>query len=559
MARPVDGKSAMSLSLRLLRQGKTVEDALGEDHNLDEVAAADGTRLFVEQSVATPPTWLPFVGAFADGAMERLENKSCGALVFLTVTTDGPTPVTRTMVLAFGGGWHSLDSNVFERNFGLRVALNAISRADLKNLDIAQLDATTFQKRLQASRRADLAMFGIDYQRDLLRLAGGVPTDTSFASSLSGKDVLTLKTRTSRDDVVSKCKQALKLFGEVKYKKDYGWIDYVTPVKELDRIALLDALTFAELRFLVDGHPSDLHIALPDVISPEEGHEMGYFGVGMKPGTKETFVDLSIEDYVAQLAAGRFADIADMAELKSSHEVAVIADGKRDSEHRRRIYECFVYELTEDGKTYVLFAGDWYMVDAQFRAEVEADFQKLLSSAPFVASTTCAHERAFIEELDKSPDLLNLDQVKVSPASAPRANLEPCDFLSRTRQFIHLKDGHSSAPISHLWNQGVVSAEAFARDEEFRKKLRREAIKRQNKAKPKKAGFESLLPDGRSRPGAGDFTVVFGIMRKPYAKSGQLGLPFFSKVSLRAVANRLDAMRYPVEVHLIAKLPKPAP
>src|SRR5665647_2799365 len=132
------------------------------------------------------------------------------------------------------------------------------------------------------------------------------------------------------------------------------------------------------------------------------------------------------------------------------------------------------------------------------------------------------------------------------------ANLEPCDFLSTERQFIHLKDGHASAPISHLWNQGVVSAEAFVRDEKFRRDFRAAAKTRQKKFK--KSGFDKILPDGRSRPAPSDFTVVFGIMRSRHKKSGKLGIPFFSKVSLRAIAGRIQLMGYKVEVHLVEKL-----
>src|SRR5262249_7389952 len=132
------------------------------------------------------------------------------------------------------------------------------------------------------------------------------------------------------------------------------------------------------------------------------------------------------------------------------------------------------------------------------------------------------------------------------------ANLEPCDFLSTERQFIHLKDGYASAPISRLWNQGMISAEAFIRDEKFRKDLRAAAKRRQRKCK--KSGFEKLLPDGRSKPTPSDFTVVLGVMRDRYRKSGKLGIPFFSKISLRAITDRIELMGYNVELHLIEKI-----
>ena len=154
-------------------------------------------------------------------------------------------------------------------------------------------------------------------------------------------------------------------------------------------------------------------------------------------------------------------------------------------------------------------------------------------------------------ELESEQNLISMDQTKVAPKGAANAALEPCDFFSRTKQFIHLKDGHSSAPLSHLWNQGLVAAEAFVSDEVFRKGFRSAAKLREKKFS--KRGFIKLLPDGRSKPVPSDFTIVFGVMRHPYVASGKMGLPFFSKVALRAVAERITLMGFPVELHLIEK------
>ena len=528
----------MSLSVRLLRGGRTIDDSLRDDHELEERPSEVG-RLFVGQAPALPPTWFEFVGSFATGALPRLVNQSCAAVLFLEVTPDDKRSASRIMALTFGTGHHSLDPDAFERSFGLKVVLNAVARSNLRSLDIATLDATTFQKRIQASRDADLQGFGIDVDRDLLRLAAGSPRDNSFARSLAGKDALTLHTKTSPADVIEKCKTALKLFYAADYKKDFGFIDFVTPVRRQDILEQLDAAAFAELKELVKENASDLHITLPDILSPEESVEVGYFGIGLKSGRKQAYTRIAIEDYVKELKVGQVADIADMAELRASHEVRVITDGEGDKKQRRKLYDCFVYELTHKGDSYVLFAGDWFVVDKAFHAAVENDFLKLVAKKPFVASTKTESERDFIAELDGDKNLLNLDQVKLSPASAPGANLEPCDFLSATKQFIHLKDGHSSAPISHLWNQGVVSAESFVRDE---------------KTKSNKTGFDTILPDGRSKPVPSEFTVVFGIMRDRYKKSGIVSIPFFSKVSLRAIADRIQLMGFPVEVHLVEKV-----
>jgi uncharacterized protein (TIGR04141 family) len=544
---------SMTLSLRLLREGRTIEDALRDDSGFEE-ARIEGGRLFVGQSPATPPSWATFVGEFATTSigLPRLVGQSCGAVLFLEVKTDDRPPIKRTMALSFGTGHHALEPDAFERGFGLRVVLNSVARSSLRSLDIATLDATTFLRRIQASRDADLQGFGMDTDRDLLTLAAGSPRDLGFARSLAGRDALTLNTKTSRLDVMEKCKTALKLHQAKDYKRDFGFIDYVTPVRRRDPLERLDMLALAELRGLVNGGSSDLHIALPDILDPEEEIDIGYYGIGLKSGTKSAHNQLAIEDYVAELQAGDFSQITDMAELRASHEVRVITDGEGDKKRKRKIYECFILEVEYQGIVYVLFGGEWFAVDKAFHASVEAGFNRLVSPTPFIASTTTANERELIAELDGHRNLLNLDQVKLNPQGMKGASLEPCDFLSTKREFIHLKDGHGSAPISHLWNQGVVSAEAFVRDEKFRKDLRVATKRRQKKSK--KYGFERLLPDGRSKATPSDYTVVFGIMRRRYRKSATLGIPFFSKISLRAVANRIELMGFKVEVHLIERL-----
>src|SRR6266404_7964587 len=164
----------------------------------------------------------------------------------------------------------------------------------------------------------------------------------------------------------------------------------------------------------------------------------------------------------------------------------------------------------------------------------------MLSSIPIpnvaiVGPKTCLNEQELISNIEQNrPDLLKHDRIKINPAGVKYANLEPCDFFSNKKQFIHLKDGHSSGSISHLWSQGVVSAEAFLTDPDFRKKLR---------AKVRSLGGEAHLPKSNEKVVRDDFSVVYGIMRKPLAC-----LPFFSKVSLQAAAERIAQFGIPLAI-----------
>lgn len=430
------------------------------------------------------------------------------------------------------------------------MVLNAVSRSQLRTLDSASLDTTIMQRRVQASRDTDLSAFDLDANRNLVRLASGTPKSGDFAKSLAGKDALHLRAALDPDKLAEHCEKALKLYQATDYQTDFAFIDYVQPVAERLLTERLDSIAFNDLKSMVDGNVSDLHMAIPDILAPDASLEIGFFGSGLSPGQKTAYGELAIEDYVTELQKGDFKQIADMSELKASHEIRVIKDGEGDRRHKRKLYTCFVHEVTHGNDIFVLFDGQWFLVSRAYHKEIEGAYARLLKPA-FRASTTAANERALIAELEGEHNLISMDQTKVAPKGAANAALEPCDFFSRTKQLIHLKDGHSSAPLSHLWNQGLVAAEAFVSDEVFRKNFRSATKKREKKFG--KQGFVKLLPDGRSKLVSGDFTVVFGVMRHPYVASGNLGLPFFSKVALRAVAERITRMGFPVELHLIEK------
>jgi len=70
-----DGKKTMTLSIRLLREGWKVDDALREEHELDEVDAKN-SRLFIGQALAMPPNWLGFIDEYLC-ATAKCEGRAC--------------------------------------------------------------------------------------------------------------------------------------------------------------------------------------------------------------------------------------------------------------------------------------------------------------------------------------------------------------------------------------------------------------------------------------------------------------------------------------------------
>ncbi|MGY0557639.1 DUF6119 family protein [Lysobacter sp. A421] len=533
------------MNVRLLRKGHSVDGAFGDAFAPESERALqqrpwqsiEGSQVFIGQIYSNPPGWRSFIAEGAGDVPEEIFTGGAGAVIFVPVGT-------RKMAVCFGHVHLALDDEAFERQFGLKVTLNTVPRGNLRTLDLATPDAVTFQKRVQASKESDLQAFGVDMLRDLARVAGGRPRKSSFAKLVAGKDSLAITCDVDANTLQAKCAEILTAYKEKAYQKEFAWVDNMRGVSEKDTVNELDGKLFQAINDLRDGGTVELHMAPPEIVSYTEGSELHYNGFGSH-GT--VFHSLSIEDYVSELERCGFDK--GIVDIKEKHRIKAKSEGQDEFAEKWRVYDCFVFEAnlgSGSSKTdYVLFAGEWYRVDKKFKARVEKFFDAI-PKVTIIGKTTCINEQKLIADIEATrTDLLKLDQTKINPEGVRYANLEPCDFFSDKKEFIHLKDGHSSGPISHLWSQGVVSAEAFVSDADFRKKLRA-------KVRSMGRGFERLLPKSTERVVREDYRVVYGIMRKPYV-DGTLGLPFFSKVSLQAAVERIQQFGIPVEVELIEK------
>ena len=125
-----------------------------------------------------------------------------------------------------------------------------------------------------------------------------------------------------------------------------------------------------------------------------------------------------------------------------------------------------------------------------------------------------------------------LDCNTISHGSA-HSKIEFCDLFSRNNKIIHVKKYGASSVLSHLFSQGTVSGELFLRDKDFRDKLNA------------KLPDNWKLNDTNISPNATNYEIIYAIVSSHEA---ELGLPFFSKVTLNAAKNRLKLFGYKVSL-----------
>ena len=92
--------------------------------------------------------------------------------------------------------------------------------------------------------------------------------------------------------------------------------------------------------------------------------------------------------------------------------------------------------------------------------------------------------------------------------------------------------------MSHLFSQGVISADCFLDDEQYRKEIKTLVAKSNAKLA---ASIEN------DRPKTSDYEVVYAILCKA-TTNWPLSLPFFSQLNLMNAADHLSRMQYKVSL-----------
>jgi len=156
-------------------------------------------------------------------------------------------------------------------------------------------------------------------------------------------------------------------------------------------------------------------------------------------------------------------------------------------------------------------------------------------------------EEEYNKRTAKLLEFVCLDRKMVK--SVGRTAIEFCDLFGKSRTKVHVKKGATSSALSHLFQQGVVSAELLADDHVFRNGVR-EVLEGEAPI------YKKLIPE--DRPKTHEFEIVFAIIDNRDPKEWPKSLPFFSQVTLRNCHKHLTGMGYKVSIRKIG-IADPAP
>lgn len=529
-------KKSQSVSIRLLRDGKQPADSVRAGVALTPWDKLEGAQIALDTIGGGAPKWAKFLD-LSDAEKAKLTNLTAYGLVFIPA-------VGRWFAVSFGLGHVKLDPDAFEQDFGLRVVLNTVDPDKLRSADIRTPDENTTSRRTQTARRSDQTAFSIDIERDIVRGLAGEPKDTSFASRVAGSDGLTLTKEMDVGDLPQVCADAFDAFGKTDYKTNFAWIDQIKHVRDKATIELLDAALVAALNSCLTGAiPDTLHLAYPVIYDPEKARHIRYKGFNCS----NVHTDLEIGGYVADMRE-KALPAYEPAHLAGHKVYEVNAEGKDDGQSWR-VKECLVFETDLNGEKYVLSADRWYRIDTNLANAVAAFFAGITAHAMPAAMADENEEKYNGRIATGGHNMLCLDRKLVKPTGASYS-IEACDFLHYTGAMIHVKDQTSSSRLSHLFNQGTVSARVMKMDGPFRDLLRAQIANQE--AALGLAGYQMLVADSVGPYSEAAHLIVYAVISSGVG-AGTNRLPFFSLVTFRQAANELRALGYKCAFAWIAK------
>lgn len=509
----------MNFTVYLARPGFSHNSVLIDGLALSKRHTVGGAHLYLvwEQKVERPPPWAGFVTSQFAGSLS-FSVMNCRALVLVVVKG-------RLFLLPFGpGGRFLFHQDTIVRDFGLRVVASASGTATLRGIDVHSQGFRRLRARHQSTQGTEMTGFNFDPSRDFVNAMAGKASGGELSRmgivGLSGSDGLRFSAEISASELPNLCPLLLTHYNDTSAFSRFPALGKLELIQSPSERGKLDKKLLAELLkkkpvVHLDFDPPDVLDNLLDVI---------YF-IGKKSDRQasdrleEVKKALSKKEHLrTQLEKQRVYRLADDELISLTH-----------------LYNCVSTELQLGDATYVLYQGDWYRVDREFLKELNEVIDDIPSSGLNLVGVY-TEEKDYNEGMAAQLNGSCLDRESIAPPG--QDEVEPCDIFLKPLTFIHVKRNLDSSDLSHLFNQGLVSAELIQGNSSAWDSL------------------HSLDPSAipKERPDS-KLTVCYVILseRDRDKLGGQPNscLPFFSKISLRRVARQLQLMNASLRLDII--------
>ncbi len=533
---------SVTLTIHLLREGTALPDAIDPNevgdgqYVLVPSNEEEGLRVphtcYRKQPEPKPALWTPFLTSAFDFGDDVPKNMNSGCIVFLEVKE-------RIFGVAFGTGRHSIAEGRKVYDFGKRAAPNLMDPDRIRELQTDTLTVQTRERQTSVHAGARLSGFGADSNTEMLRSVDGFALAGLDFSQVRGGEALQVRGY-SRDilSLPDLCELVLAAY-EQERSALFDALEGMTPVKDKALKEKLDEL----LDELVDNDELDnMEFFLPAEVRQKT--QKVCLSFGRKSETVDALVMASVRPALASLTAGATDDRYQPHKVK----VTLLDDNGDDVERPRPLGHHLHAEVEHDGSRFVRVRRQWHEVSDDHMARINQSIAELddLSDEldlPEWDQQSEAEESDFNLLVAMSKKWLFQDKKLVYLDG--QAGVEPCDLLTPGLRFVHVKDGHSSAALDHLFGQVRAAADLQKKHLGFSATMKTRFETDLDECQWKAIPWPSETP-----------TFVAAIGRKD-PKKALLGTMLVAKINLLSCASDVRALGYGFALAGFKVIPKP--
>lgn len=516
LPRQRNGRSSRLMTLYRLVEGASIDQALeylGEaaqrlDLSLDFPEVLEVPAVFVHaKEPDRPPDWCSDARR-TTGIDLDYETSRAGGVLFLEV--DGIL-----YAATYGSGSTWLEDVVKDQRFGLAFVVRCLDPGEIMDVVRRTPGAKGRTDSTLVPGGTSVHLLRIDRYAEMVRKLGGRTTDVPVKFSKLGTRPVTvegsagirMRFATDPAGLVADIRAVADVLRTQPVRPDLAFVDNIVPVTSVTTRAQLDD----QLEILLAAGPGTgdgLSVAVPVQVL-DQLPRARLFRVKIGRAAPRSVTEVRLDDILGRtwlqpdghrveaLRAGRI-------EMFSS------ADG-REPLTRTSALRWIEATVSLGARKFVLLDGDWYELGASYLAQLRKDVERLLTS-PGTATLPgwqrdstgkYEEEKAYNDRVaDGDPRFVRLDRRLVQSQPGRSSGIEICDLLGPGDALIHVKKASSSAPLSHLFAQGLVSAQALFLQPEVRRDFA-ELVRRHGRGRtvpenftPKKVLFGILLKDG---------------------------------------------------------------
>lgn len=464
--------------------------------------------------------------------------------------------IIRYFVLAFGYGRSLINPSVIEERFGLRCVLNTVKDNSLRMIQFVDVSGSAKRSSEQLPREDRIDAFALDVECNLLNKVTAKSDDGSLLSGMiTGGDSLTITKEITIENLASFLRDVYALYECEDYKEHFDWVDNIAAVKDP---GLKEKLWDAAIREICsyDAKEDDvwhrLWMAVPVVLDWEKIKGFQIDGQQDEHGKPLLYQDIMLKNIVQSF---RRRPLSSLEQLRNRKIHAISSTGD-NAVYTWTADKCLVGDLTFDDKSYCISDGKWYEIQTDYLKRINSDFENTSHSViPFISYLDTYEKEIQVPEgvggklvSVKSEGRYNYEiQCQLNAGEVAHYLLmdrkditygggnskeEFCDVLTDQGQRIHVKRCVGSAAMSHLFNQGLVSASLEKDADEFVRLVDDKIVQ---VACDRGVSLDHfLLTQNKIKE------VIFAVV--PERRYDHPDLPFFSKVALASVKKQLNRM-----------------